>query len=108
VLGWVVVALGGARTAAARGETEVCEYTPKLAAALRQAHPEADLDGDGYLSKHEACELQATTRRLAEVSDQVSTLEDPGLCCNCDPGDGVIPTPATLDASCQRSEGVSQ
>ncbi len=107
LLGWTLVALGGARTAAARGESEVCEYTPQLAEALRQAHPEADLDGDGYLSKHEACELQATTRRLAEVSDQVSTFEDPGLCCNCDPGDGVIPSPANLDASCQRSEGVA-
>jgi beta-lactamase regulating signal transducer with metallopeptidase domain len=107
LLGWMLVALGGARTAAARGEIEVCEYTPQLAEALRQAHPEADLDGDGYLSKHEACELQATSRRLAEVSDQVSTLEDPGLCCNCDPGDGVIPSPANLDASCQRSEGVA-
>jgi len=108
LLGWTIVALGGARTAAARGETEVCEYTPQLAESLRQAHPEADLDGDGYLSKHEACELQATSRRLAEISAQVSTLENPGLCCNCDPGDGLIASPANLDASCQRSEGVAQ
>jgi beta-lactamase regulating signal transducer with metallopeptidase domain len=109
ILGWTLVALGGARTAAARGETEVCEYTPQLAEALRQAHPEADLDGDGYLSKHEACELQAEHRRRVEASDQVSTLDDAldePLCCNCDPGDGSIPSPASLDASCQRVEGV--
>jgi beta-lactamase regulating signal transducer with metallopeptidase domain len=117
LLGWTLVALGGARSSEARGETEVCEYTPQLAAALRQAHPEADLDGDGYLSKHEACELQAVVRRRAEGSDQVSTLDDAAiveldrvlaepLCCNCDPGDGLIPSSGNLDTSCQRVEGV--
>jgi len=117
LLGWTLVALGGARTAAARGEAEVCEYTPQLAEALRQAHPEADLDGDGYLSKHEACELQAEARRRAEDSDQVSTLDDTAideldrvlaepLCCNCDPGDGLIPSAGSPDLRCQRVEGV--
>jgi len=108
LLGWTLVALGGARTAAARGETEVCEYTPQIAETLRQAHPEADLDGDGYLSKHEACELQAKARYRAEAdgTDQVSTVVDEPLCCNCDPGDGPIPSSGSPDASCQRSEGV--
>ena len=108
LLGWTVVALGGARTAAARGEVEVCEYTPEIAETLRQAHPEADLDGDGYLSKHEACELQAEARRRAEAdgTDQVSTFVDEPLCCNCDPGDGLLPSSGSPDTSCQRSEGV--
>ena len=107
LLGCTLLALGGARSAAARGEVEVCQYTPQIAEALRQAHPEADLDGDGYLSKHEACELQAEARRRAEAdgTEQVSTFVDEPLCCNCDPGDGLIPS-SNLDTSCQRSEGV--
>jgi beta-lactamase regulating signal transducer with metallopeptidase domain len=106
VAAWAVMALGGARSAAARGDKEVCVFTPQLAEALRQAHPEADLDGDGTLSKDEACEFQAEVRRRFE--DQVSTLDDESaaeldrlieqpLCCNCG-GDGL--TPASGDASC--------
>ena len=44
---------------------EVCHYTPELAEALYSAYPEADLDGDGVLSRDEACELQAELRRDA-------------------------------------------
>ncbi|MDB4963427.1 MAG: peptidase BlaR1 [Myxococcales bacterium] len=117
LLGWAVLALGGARSAAARGEPEVCHYTYTLAETLRQAHPEADLDGDGYLSKDEACEFQAEARRRSEGSDQVSTLDEAAvidldrllaepLCCNCQSGDGLIPSSGRLDASCQRVEGV--
>ena len=110
---WAVIALGGARTAAARGDKNVCVYTPQIAEALRQAYPEADLDGDGKLSRDEACELQAEVRRRVEVgSDQVSTLaenaevdrllEEP-LCCNCGAGDGLLPSPveSAASASCQ-------
>src|SRR6185369_8780360 len=43
---WFVVALGGARTAAARGREPVCRYTEEIAAALYAAYPQADLDGD--------------------------------------------------------------
>ena len=105
ILAWAVMALGGARTAAARGDKNVCVFTPQLAEALRQAHPEADLDGDGMLSKNEACEFQAEFRRRAETgSDEVSLLDDDSaaeldrllaepLCCNCDPGDGLLPPP---------------
>jgi hypothetical protein len=93
---WVAVALGGARTAAARGDRPVCKYTPQLAEALRQAHPEADLDGDGVLSRDEACEFQAELRRRVEAPaggelvsrlDQIdeNLLTEP-LCCNCDRG----------------------
>ncbi len=97
---WVAVALGGARSAAGRGEP-VCKFTPQLAEALFLAHPEADLDGDGTLSRDEACELQASLRRKAEaapveafpvsVADaELKTLLDEPLCCNCDQGAGSI------------------
>jgi beta-lactamase regulating signal transducer with metallopeptidase domain len=104
LVAWIAVALGGARSAAARGARPVCKYTPQLAEALRLAHPEADLDGDGVLSRDEACEFQAELRRRVETpagSDLVSRLDhhldhrldqideslltEP-LCCNCDRG----------------------
>lgn len=105
VAAWAFVALGGARSAEARGEANVCMYTPQLAEALRLAHPEADRDGDGTLSKTEACEFQAEFRRRAETgSEAVSHLDDDSaaeldrllaepLCCNCDAPDGLLPTP---------------
>ena len=90
-----VAALGGARSAAARGETSHCVYTPQLAEALRQAHPEADLDGDGVLSRDEACELQATLRRAPNTSvaepAPLASFRDEPLGCNSDQS-AVIPT----------------
>jgi hypothetical protein len=93
---WIAVALGGARSAAARGDHPVCRYTPQLAEALRLAHPEADLDGDGVLSRDEACEFQAELRRRVEApagAELVSRLDlidesllTQPLCCNCDRG----------------------
>ena len=101
--GWIVLALGGARSAEARGEKTVCKYTPLLAASLYVSHPEADLDGDGMLSRDEACELQASLRRQAEElvspleeSDQ-SLLSEP-LCCNCSPAAAYS---TAEDASCR-------
>jgi len=97
---WIGVALGGARSAEARG-LETCVYNADLAEALRQAHPEADADNDGVLSHDEACELQAELRRSAP-ENTMSLLDEAAasflaapLCCNCasDPG----PTP---DATC--------
>src|SRR4051794_10567749 len=63
LIAWILLALGGARAATARSERAACHYTPQLAEALRQAHPEADLDGDGVLSRDEACEFQHVLRR---------------------------------------------
>ncbi|MGE5181500.1 MAG: M56 family metallopeptidase, partial [Acidobacteriota bacterium] len=109
---WALLCLGGARSAAARGE--VCHYTPQLAEALYLAHPEADLDGDGLLSRDEACELQAELRRQA---DQLASFLDPQaevevepllaepLCCNCTRAGAY----SSLDAaSCHSVEGADR
>jgi beta-lactamase regulating signal transducer with metallopeptidase domain len=117
IVGWAVMALGGARSAAARGETDVCVYTPQLAEALFQAHPEADLDGDGTLSVTEACELQAEWRRRdPQVSTvaQVAELEldeflSGPLCCNCGSPDVLFPpSEPPLGAACHKAEGVDR
>jgi hypothetical protein len=61
---WTALALGGAsRASAASSRGEVCIYTAELASSLLAAHPEADRDGDGVLTRAEACELQAELRR---------------------------------------------
>jgi hypothetical protein len=87
---WAVLALGGARTAAAHGRA-TCTYTPRLAQALYVSYPEYDLDGDGTLSRDEACDLQAELRTLKiELSspldpDSETLLSEP-LCCKWDQG----------------------
>jgi beta-lactamase regulating signal transducer with metallopeptidase domain len=125
LLAWIAIALGGARTAAARGEHAACHYTPQLAEALRAAHPEADLDGDGVLSRDEACLFQAELRRRVEVppgADLVSRAAPLGhldeslltepLCCNCDRGaeDSAPGAPWIEKRSdtCPSDEGVSR
>ncbi len=117
---WAAIALGGARSASADHVDDTCRYTPEMANALFVAHPEADRDGDGYLSKDEACELQVEFVRAKAhgtplpASQQVSTLSDEAqqqldqllsepLCCNCGPSDGMTPAPA--GSVCQRAEG---
>ncbi|HEY0191226.1 MAG TPA: M56 family metallopeptidase [Kofleriaceae bacterium] len=115
---WTAVALGGARTAAARGAV-VCKYDAQRAEALRQAHPEADRDGDGVLSRDEACEFQAELRRWAErpeASDQVSRLDEldasllaEPLCCNSDHGaENSAPWLDKRSDACPSDEGVSR
>ncbi|MEO8552827.1 MAG: M56 family metallopeptidase, partial [Kofleriaceae bacterium] len=97
VAAWAVLALGGARAASAHPERTACKYTPALAQVLMLSHPEADLDGDGQLSRDEACGLQAELRRSqgeartqlvsqldpASEAELESWLEEP-LCCNCE------------------------
>jgi hypothetical protein len=111
---WIVLALGGARPSQARDHREVCVFTPEVAEALLSAHPEADRDGDGVLSRDEACDYQAELIRRGEGSavqppTDADVLIAP-LCCNCDPGDGLIPSSGVLpiEASCQRAEGVDE
>jgi beta-lactamase regulating signal transducer with metallopeptidase domain len=119
IAAWAALALGGARTAAARGNHVACKYTPQLAEALRQAHPEADLDGDGVLSRDEACEFQAELRRWAttpENAEQVSRLDEideslltQPLCCNCSDGaEHSAPWITEKRSDACQSEGVSQ
>jgi len=122
LIGWIALALGGARTAAARGERSVCKYTVALAEALRQAHPEADRDGDGVLTRDEACEFQAELRRRVDVpagpagADEVSRLDEVDedlltepLCCNCDRGaENSAPWIEKRSDACPSDEGVSR
>ena len=108
LLGWIALALGGARTATAREPAAiVCTYSPEMATALAVAHPEADLDGDGQLSRTEACDLQAEVRKTAPTSIEstASLLAEP-LCCNCDAAEGTSAPAPLSEASCQRDEGV--
>jgi bla regulator protein blaR1 len=87
---WVVVALGGARSASARNRAEACHYTPQLGIALYSSYPEADLDGDGMLSRTEACDLQAELKRDRQdlssrltpaAEEELQTLLAEPLCC---------------------------
>jgi beta-lactamase regulating signal transducer with metallopeptidase domain len=108
LVAWFVVALGGARTATARGHEPVCRYTPEMADALYAAYPEADVDGDGRLSRDEACDLKAGLQNSTRISPQaeaeLATLLAEPLCCNCD-GAEVYSSQET--ASCQKVEGVT-
>jgi beta-lactamase regulating signal transducer with metallopeptidase domain len=121
LLAWIAVALGGARTAAARGEHAICKYTPQLAEALRLAHPEADRDGDGVLSRDEACEFQAEFRKKlapagAELVSRLDQLDEnlltEPLCCNCDRGAENsapwIAKRARVTETCQSDEGMKE
>jgi hypothetical protein len=131
LVAWIAVALGGARAASAHADHRTCKYTPALAEALRQAHPEADLDGDGVLSRDEACAFQAELRHrvvqpgaVQPGADQVSRADRPvlgaldetlltqPLCCNCDrsaedsaPG---APWIEQRSDTCRSDEGVSR
>ena len=108
----MVVGLGGARTASARGDGPTCKYTPELAQALFLSYPSADLDGDGQLSRDEACELQAELRRQADErtsrldpaaeAELQSLLAEP-LCCNCERAEAYS---SPESASCHQVEGV--
>jgi beta-lactamase regulating signal transducer with metallopeptidase domain len=103
IAAFTLVALGGARTAHARVATPPCTYTAEIAAALYTAHPEADLDGDGVLSRDEACELQAELRKLAASTmsdDEAVSLAEP-LYCNRDSEVGQIPAEST----CHQGDG---
>jgi len=105
LLAWVVLALGGARRSAAHTHGEACHYTPALGIALYESYPQADLDGDGLLSRREACDLQAELRRdrqelssrlTPEADEELQSLLTEPLCCN-----------ATGDSTCQNLLGTN-
>jgi beta-lactamase regulating signal transducer with metallopeptidase domain len=113
IAGFAVLALGGARRSVAEARGESCRYTPKMAEALFLAFPTADLDGDGLLSRDEACGLQAELRRLPEeerlsrltpeAEAKLQTLLPEPLYCGTPPGAASLEVP-----SCQKDEGVDR
>jgi beta-lactamase regulating signal transducer with metallopeptidase domain len=128
LVAWIAVALGGARAAQADASHLSCKYTAQLAEALRLAHPEADRDGDGVLSRDEACDFQAELRRRIETptgSELVSLPERPEtsallgvldenllterLCCNCERGgENSAPWGDERSDTCKAEEGASR
>ncbi len=91
-LGAVAVALGGALAlGGAVGQPPpvgpvACDYDASIARALREVHPEADLDGDGALARDEACALQEQLRRAALQGVETGAEQArwlPQLCCDC-------------------------
>jgi len=81
-----------------------------------------DLDGDGVLSRDEACEFQAELRRRVDTpagspgTEPVSRLDaidesllTETLCCNCDRGaENSAPWIDKRSDACQSDEGVSR
>lgn len=80
VLMWAVVSLGNAADASAQSPAHdpYCGIQPELIAEILNQHPDADIDGDGDLSRDEACALQRKIRREA-VDLWFSPLPDAGL-----------------------------
>jgi len=103
---WFALGLGGARSASARSASPECVFSTQVATTLLAAHPEADRDGDGALSRAEACELQAELRkRLDSTSlDALVSTEEAAIraalaepiCCNCQGGEGMSSPSADL------------
>ena len=106
LIGFALLGLGQARQTQAELAGPACEFSPEIAEALREVHPEADRDGDGELGREEACALQEQLRRtaleglegggeLASRSSHLSQSSAAGgagdrplwqqLCCQCEP-----------------------
>lgn len=66
LLGFALLGLGQARSFTSDTTGAACEFSPEIAEALREVHPEADRDGDGELGREEACALQEQLRRTAQ------------------------------------------
>jgi hypothetical protein len=65
LVGFALLGLGQARQTSMEAAGPACEFSPEIAEALREVHPEADRDGDGELGREEACALQEQLRRTA-------------------------------------------
>jgi beta-lactamase regulating signal transducer with metallopeptidase domain len=84
--GWTALALGGsARAGASAPHGEVCLFTPALASSFLAAHPEADADKDGVLTRAEACDFQLELRR--RIVDEIEVAYDPAFDTD---GDGAL------------------
>ena len=115
VAGFALIGLtgpGAARAASPDSPERVCVFTPELAAEILVSYPEADVDGDGALSRTEVCDFQhALRRRFVDLSlgdlavepavrdqlatalsmralpvsviDEMSPLASDDLCCDC-------------------------
>lgn len=89
VAAFALLALGGAGAGPTPALAQRCDYSPAIAEALREVHPEADLDGDGELGRDEACALQEQLRRSARQGlepggEQAASSLWQQLCCNCE------------------------
>ncbi len=91
---WVVIGLSGApgAEAASTGSGE-CVIAPGVIATILAAHPEADVDGDGELSRDEVCAHQQRMKRRAvdgffeHVGGELVSWADPRVDRD---GDGVL------------------
>jgi hypothetical protein len=79
--GWTLLSLGGAAGASASpgqsgGE---CRFDPSIAEEMLASFPEADADGNGVLSRDEACAYQLRMKRrvVDEVFDRVAGAAPP-------------------------------
>src|SRR5205085_7687791 len=71
---FAILGLTGAAPASATSAraTKVCLFTPQVASSIMASFPQADLDGDGLLSRTEACEFQQGLRRRL-MEDPINT-----------------------------------
>jgi beta-lactamase regulating signal transducer with metallopeptidase domain len=81
--GWALAGLGAAPSADAAlalAGGESCEVDPTVVAEILANHPDADRDGDGALSRDEACAHQARMKQMileGAVDDELVSRLDP-------------------------------
>lgn len=135
VLLFAAVGLTGARAATATAgplPERPCYFTPAIAAEIMASHPEADLDGDGALTRAEVCDYQQVLRRRYVESVATEMVVDPAardrlasalpmgvvrgaeasplasddLCCNCSAPSGQPADFNPANATCTSPRGV--
>lgn len=76
VTAWAVLALAGAADdGTARAAAAPCTFRPELASEMLAAYPEADADGDGQLTRSEACDFELELRRRWVDANYAATGE---------------------------------
>ncbi|MCA9680035.1 MAG: hypothetical protein KC464_33700, partial [Myxococcales bacterium] len=72
------VALGGAASGTpGKAPPPPCVFSPQLASEMLAVYPEADTDGDGRLTRHEACDFELALRRRWVDENVAATAEAP-------------------------------